>query len=79
MKKDIGFEICYWNLSYRRKFIRTLWITPFAISVSLLVWHVYHSKILTVGYLIIITVIGVIQAIYVYRKWKNELPERANC
>ncbi|WP_312648956.1 hypothetical protein [Aminipila sp.] len=75
MKKDKGFEICYWNLSYRRKFIRTLWITPFTIFACLLVWHVYHSKILTVGYSIIITVVGVIQAIYTYRKWKNELLE----
>jgi len=75
MKKDKGFEICYRNLSYRRKFIRTLWITPFAIFGCLLVWYFYHSKILTVGYSIIMTIVGVIQAIYTYRKSKNELLE----
>ena len=24
-KVDKGFELAYWNLSYRRKLIRTLW------------------------------------------------------
>ena len=28
-KVDKGIELCYWKLSYRRKFIRTLWIIPF--------------------------------------------------
>lgn len=25
-KVDKGFELIYWKLSYRRKFIRTLWL-----------------------------------------------------
>lgn len=76
VKKDKGFEIFYWNLSYRRKFIRTLWIISLIIPESILVWHFSHSKILAVGCFIILTVIGVIQAIYLYKKWKNELSSK---
>ena len=32
-KVDKGIELCYWKLSYRRKFIRTLWIIPFEVIV----------------------------------------------
>lgn len=71
MKKDKGFELIYWNLSYRRKFIRTLWLIPFCIASVVLVWKDYHSIILTITYFLLLAVIGVIQAIYVFRKWKN--------
>lgn len=27
-KVDKGIMVCYWKLSYRRKFIRTLWMDP---------------------------------------------------
>jgi hypothetical protein len=27
-KTDKGFELSYWKLSYRRKFVRTLWGAP---------------------------------------------------
>ena len=30
-KVDKGFELVYWKLSYRRKFIRTLWMIPWTI------------------------------------------------
>ena len=52
-KIDKGFSFSYWRLSYRRKFIRTLWFIPLAVLVILAV-------ILT-------------QAIYNYKKWKEEL------
>ena len=31
-KVDKGFELIYWKLSYRRKFIRTLWLIPWAVA-----------------------------------------------
>ena len=31
-KVDKGFELVYWKLSYRRKFIRTLWTIPWMIA-----------------------------------------------
>ena len=36
-KIDKGFELDYWKLSYRRKFIRTLWLIPLGIIAVMLV------------------------------------------
>ena len=40
-KVDKGIELCYWKLSYRRKFIRTLWMIPIAIVII----FYFHTKI----------------------------------
>ena len=75
-KVDKGFELVYWKLSYRRKFIRTLWMIPWAI-VSLIFIQIegknYKYTILyTILAGIIYLVILPIQAIYNYKKWMKE-------
>lgn len=43
-KVDKGFELVYWELSYRRKFIRTLWMIPWTI-VSLIFIQIVGGKL----------------------------------
>lgn len=38
-KVDKGFEVLYWRLSYRRKFIRTLWLMPIGIIISAYIFN----------------------------------------
>lgn len=48
MKKDKGFELLYNNLSYRRRFIRTLWLIPIGIAVGIVI--TYISIIVSIFY-----------------------------
>lgn len=65
------FVLSYSKLSYKRKLIRTLWIMVF-VSCIILVPNSYlpslPSKYLVVTLLLII---GLLQAIYNYKKWKE--------
>lgn len=70
-KTDRGIELFYWKLSYRRKFIRTLWLIPVDIIVVIGIYMKSQSYIFT-GIVGVVSVISiVIQAIYNYKKWKN--------
>ncbi|MBQ9886450.1 MAG: hypothetical protein IJM37_06305 [Lachnospiraceae bacterium] len=75
-KTDKGFELIYWNLSYRRKFIRTLWFLPcilaiaavmIALNILLDVPYVYTAFVV-----IPLLVIEAAQLIFNYRQWKLE-------
>ena len=68
---DKGFELIYWNLSYRRKFIRTLWMIPILI-LAMALMIIWDSNIfLIIG----ITITGLItlcaQLIYLNKKSKQ--------
>ena len=67
---DKGFEPIYWNLSYRRKFIRTLWMLPFGIIMAVYYLTSHNRRILVFFIAFIIT--WVIQLIYTYYKWKKQ-------
>lgn len=71
-KVDKGFQLIYWKLSYRRKFIRTLWTTPiFIISIGIIVFlgdGIVVSKIMP----LILIILFILQIIYNYIKWKKE-------
>jgi lipopolysaccharide export LptBFGC system permease protein LptF len=71
-KTDKGFELNYYNLSYRRKFIRTLWCIPLAIFAVLLSYFAGFSQIVLVLMSIIFLVVIAVQAGYNYKKWKEE-------
>ena len=65
---DKGYCLEYFQLSYRRKLIRTLWFLPF--SFLLLVppyphWFQWSVFGLTL-------VVGLVQGVYNYRKWQTE-------
>lgn len=68
---DRGFAFFYWRLSYRRKFIRTIWMIPFAIiaiAMSIIVLPYQITIFMSIG----IVVALVAQLFYTYRKWKAE-------
>ncbi|MDE6312490.1 MAG: hypothetical protein K2M46_02550 [Lachnospiraceae bacterium] len=69
-KVDKGFELCYYNLSYRRKFIRTLWLIPWVLLAPILVYIWMDSLIISIALAVVLVVIEIIQATYNYRKWK---------
>ncbi|WP_051003973.1 hypothetical protein [Gottschalkia acidurici] len=70
-KVDRGFEPIYWRLTYRRKFIRTLWLTPINIVVLLLVWNSDNSTSVKTITTIILILLNLTQLIYNYMKWKK--------
>jgi len=71
-KVDKGFEIIYWNLSYRRKFIRTLWMTPFCVVLMIFTWTTGERIIINRVIPSVIIIIYFIQLFYTYLKWKKE-------
>lgn len=75
-KVDKGFELVYWKLSYRRKFIRTLWMIPWAIVSLIFIQIVGKNYKYTILYTILAGIIYLvilpIQAIYNYKKWMKE-------
>lgn len=69
-KIDKGVELCYWKLSYRRKFIRTLWMVPVDVII-ICGFHIrYQNCLLTCAFLVISVIVIAIQAVYNYKKWK---------
>ena len=71
-KVDKGIMVCYWKLSYRRKFIRTLWMIPIAIVIIFYFHTTFQSTLQTCLVATLLAIMLLIQAIYNYRKWKNE-------
>ena len=71
-KVDKGFEFVYYNLSYRRRFIRTLWLIPVECLVLVLIGNVFEFKVILILAIIALLVGAFIQATYNYKKWKEE-------
>lgn len=69
-KVDKGFELLYKNLSYRRKFIRTLGLIPIGIIVGIVV--TYISIIVSIFYWIWFIIATIKQLKDNYTMWKNE-------
>ena len=70
-KVDKGFVLNYWRLSYRRKFIRTLWMIPVCICAIVLLW-IKLSTTTAMIWTLIIVLIEIIQLAYTFKKWKSE-------
>lgn len=68
-KVDKGFELIYTNLSYRRKFIRTLWMAPLFLLCWVLIPKPLSSESiwLTVGFAILF----VVQALHNWVMWNK--------
>lgn len=71
-KVDKGFEFVYWNLSYRRKFIRTLWITPLGVLVSGYAFFRGNDLFVKIIFPIALLILNLCQLIYNYIKWKKD-------
>lgn len=70
-KVDKGFALNYWRLSYRRKFIRTLWMTPVCICIIVLLW-IKSSTTYAMIWTVIIVLLEIIQLVFTFYKWKSE-------
>ena len=71
-KTDKGFLFFFWNLSYRRKFIRTLWLLPILVIAVFYIHITFQSYLLTSIIGIILSIIFIIQAVYYYKKQKED-------
>lgn len=71
-KVDKGFELVYWNLSYRRKFIRSLWVLPISIGFAYLFTILFEEKTIGLFFAILVILTEVSQIIYTYYKWQKE-------
>lgn len=71
-KVDKGIMVCYWKLSYRRKFIRTLWMIPIEFVVLICFHNTFQSNLWTGLVATAMAILLLIQAVYNYKKWKNE-------
>ena len=69
---DEGFCLIYWQLSYRRKFIRNLWLfTIGAAAAPLMLLH-FSPKIAFLLFEFFVAV-SAISLMYTYRKWQTEV------
>lgn len=69
-KVDKGFELLYDNLSYRRKFIRTIWLVPIGIVIGIVITHI--SIIISLFYWLWLIISTIKQLKYNYTMWKKE-------
>ena len=68
--RDGGFN--YWKLNYRKKFIRTLWMIPVAIFLSIQLFVMDIQSNISVFILVLLIVPLIVQLIYTYIKWKSD-------
>lgn len=71
-KVNKGVQIIYGKLSYRRKFIRSLWMIPGTIIAVLLVWRINYDTVTKIIWSILLIIIHIIELIYNYLKWKKD-------
>lgn len=69
---DKGFELLYYKLSYRRRFIRTLWLIPWIILILFWFYWLDTPAYILVPMAVGFAVVEYIQAFVNYKKWKEE-------
>ena len=69
---DKGFELNYYKLSYRRRFIRTLWLILWINLILILLHFLGEPAYIVVPMAVGFAVIEYIQASINYKKWKEE-------
>lgn len=71
---DKGFCLVYWSLSYRRKFIRTLWTFAFALLAAAALFAkrpvIRTMPAFTVATVLVLMFLA--QTFYNYRRWQAE-------
>lgn len=75
-KKDKGFVLNYHKLSYRRRFIRSLWGIPIALLLALAVYwlgDLIESEFQIIGFIFILLILLDIASSYL--KWKKNEEE----
>ncbi len=84
MKVDKGFKFFYHNLSYRRKFIRTIWCIPAGV-IALVLLYIVDSEIppvippiVKVVLVAVLAITLVVQLIYTYKRYLKEKAEQTD-
>ena len=76
-KKDRGFVLPYYRLSYRRRFKRNLWTLPLIIvSIIVILPLEYIPIVIRMGYVLLISVATVFELIYNYKKANKEKEDK---
>ena len=70
-KVDKGFHLNYWKLSYRRRFVRNLWMLPLLMVITGMLITRGDSTLTCRIIPIILLVSSVFELIYNYLKWKK--------
>ena len=70
-KVDKGFQLIYWKLSYRRKFIRTVWFALFLPLLAFMPQAIKPFGLERVQVIILFALILILQAGYNYYMWKK--------
>ncbi|MDU1096532.1 MAG: hypothetical protein E7A11_18215 [Clostridium sp.] len=70
-KVDKGFHLNYWKLSYRRRFVRNLWMLPLLMAITGMLITRGDSALTCRIISIILLVSSVFELIYNYLKWKK--------
>lgn len=71
-KTDKGFELVYWNLSYRRRFIRDLCALPIVVAVIIVIQFAGNPSVRTIIWEVVLGFVTIAQIAYDYKKWKEE-------
>ena len=76
-KTDNGFQLLYYRLSYRRRFIRTLWLLPFGMILIIFLMTnpeiIFKNRLIQNVIIPMLLVVGNIgQLTYNYTKWKKQ-------
>lgn len=72
-KQDKGFKLNYFALSYRRKLVRTVTLTPVVIFSALILY--YSSAFTTMAkmvFILVLLMVFVFQVIYNFYMWKKK-------
>ncbi|MGN7476252.1 ATPase [Solibacillus silvestris] len=72
-KVDKGFKFAYYGLSYRRKFLRTMYSIPIYILSLAIIYFAAGFSDFFIFSTTLLAVLLVIQASYNYIKWQKEL------
>ena len=65
-------SICYYNLSYKERLVRTLLLFPVIIIAVVFIDLVYNNSLLTFIVAMVLDLVGIIHALYNYKKCKKE-------
>lgn len=72
-KKDKGFALPYWKLSYRRRFFRTLWFVPILVAAIIFMFLLQAITLWeAISITVILTASFIGQIVYNYKKYKAE-------
>jgi len=71
---DLGFCLSYWRLSYRRKFIRTVWSCVIGTPLmAVLLAKLGFSGWQLYGLVTLAVVLVALQVLYNYNRWQSEI------